>query len=68
MIYSFNLAIKLGVIPMCRDTNASLNIWEVMNAAKEGKARPRYLQRGKVSFSNTTTVSGMFDTRVNHDV
>ena len=40
----------------CRDTNASLNIWEVMNAAEKGKARPRYLQRGKVSFSNTTSV------------
>ena len=40
----------------CRDTNASLNIWEIMKTAKEGKARPRYLQRGRVSFSNTTSV------------
>ena len=40
----------------CRDTNASLNIWEVMNAAIEGKERPKYLQRGKVSLRNTTSV------------
>ena len=40
----------------CRDTNASLNIWEIMKAAQESKARPRYLQRGKVSFSNATSV------------
>jgi hypothetical protein len=40
----------------CRDTNASLNIWEIMNAAQQGKERPKYLQRGKVSLSNTTSV------------
>ena len=40
----------------CRDTNASLNIWEIMKAAQEGKTRPKYLRRGKVSFSNTTSV------------
>ena len=40
----------------CRDTNAALNIWEIMNAIKEGKERPRYLQRGQVSLSNATSV------------
>jgi hypothetical protein len=40
----------------CRDTNASLNIWEIMNAAQEERARPRYLQRSTVSLSNTTSV------------
>jgi hypothetical protein len=39
----------------CRDTNASLNIWEIMKAVKEGKERPKYLQRGKVSVSNATS-------------
>ena len=33
----------------CRDTNASLNIWEIMKAAKDGTQRPKYLRRGKVS-------------------
>jgi transposase len=40
----------------CRDTNASLNILEIMNSVREGAERPKYLQRGKVSFSNTTSV------------
>ena len=40
----------------CRDTNASLNIWEIMKKAQQGKERPKYLQRGKVSISNTTSV------------
>jgi hypothetical protein len=40
----------------CRDTNASLNIWEIMNAAKNEIGRPKYLQRGKVSLSSTTSV------------
>ena len=40
----------------CRDTNASLNILEVMKAVTEGKERPKYLRRGKVSISNTTSV------------
>jgi hypothetical protein len=40
----------------CRDTNASLNIWEIMKVAQDGVPRPRYLQRGKVSLSNTTSV------------
>jgi hypothetical protein len=40
----------------CRDTNASLNIWEIMNASQNGKERPRYLQRGRVSISNATSV------------
>ena len=40
----------------CRDTNASLNIWEIMNSVKNEVARPKYLQRGKVSPSNTTSV------------
>jgi hypothetical protein len=35
--------------PWCRDTNASLNIWEIMKKAQQGKERPKYLQRGKVS-------------------
>ena len=40
----------------CRDTNASLNIWKIMKAAQEARERPRYLQRGKVSISGTTSV------------
>ena len=40
----------------CRDMNASLNIWEIMNAVKNELERPKYLQRGKVSLSNTTSV------------
>ena len=39
----------------CRDTNASLNIWEIMKKAQQGKERPKYLQRGKVSISNATS-------------
>ena len=40
----------------CRDTNAALNIWEIMNSVKNEVARPKYLMRGKVSLSNTTSV------------
>jgi hypothetical protein len=40
----------------CRDTNAALNIWEIMNSAKNEVDRPQYLMRGKVSISNTTSV------------
>jgi hypothetical protein len=40
----------------CRDTNASLNIWEIMKAAQQGKQRPKYLQRSRVPISNTTSV------------
>ena len=40
----------------CRDTNASLNIWEIMKVCQEGRSRPPYLTRGKVSLSNTTSV------------
>ena len=39
-----------------RDTHAALNIWEIMNAAKNEIGRPKYLQRGKVSLSSTTSV------------
>ena len=39
----------------CRDTNAALNIWEIMNASRGCKERPKYLQRGRVSFSNATS-------------
>ena len=40
----------------CRDMNASLNILEIMNAVCQGAPRPRYLQRGRISISNTTSV------------
>ena len=40
----------------CRDTNASLNILEIMKAAQQGRERPKYLMRGKVPISNTTSV------------
>ena len=40
----------------CRDTNASLNIWEIMKEIQQGKDRPPYLRRGKVSLSNATSV------------
>lgn len=40
----------------CRDTNAALNILEIMKAAQLARQRPKYLSRGKVSISNTTSV------------
>ena len=40
----------------CRDTNASLNIWEIMKAAQNGTERSKYLQRGKVSFSRNAYI------------
>ena len=40
----------------CRDTNAALNIWKIMKNTQEAKDRPMYLQRGRVSVSNTTSV------------
>ena len=40
----------------CRDTNAALNILGIIKSVQKERERPKYLQRGRVSISNTTSV------------